>query len=114
RTVTRIVALWLAAVTVSVCFGLPIQKVVSITTSQSKADPPARIGSQPKSKVALLREHSRDAEVRVQSDAGDKRGPEVTDSDAFFQKASQNTSRARSQAQKVEALLNRMTIEEKV
>src|SRR5438034_4369051 len=47
----------------------------------------------------------------------DERGPvkvDIDDSDLFFQKALQNSSQARSQAQKVEALLKRMTIEEKV
>ncbi len=105
---TRRVALWLATVTVSLCLGLPLQKVASITTSQSQT----RLISQPMSHVSPPRKH--DSGPRVQSDTADVNGPEVADSDAFFQKALQNSSQARSQAQKVEALLKRMTIEEKI
>src|SRR6266478_5327385 len=80
----RIVALVLAAVTLSLCLGLPVERHTTVLASS------------------------------VQSD---ERGPvrtEVEDSDLFFQNAIRAAGPRRDNSQKIDALLKRMTIEEKV
>src|SRR5712675_393432 len=80
----RIVALVLAAVILSLCLGLPVEKE---TTGLAYS---------------------------VQSD---ERGPvrtDIDDSDLFFQNAIRTAGPERDNSQKIEALLKRMTLEEKV
>src|SRR6267154_1094775 len=80
----RIVALVLAAVTLSLCLGLPVEKETTVLA------------------------------YSVQSD---ERGPvrtDIDDSDLFFQNAIRTAGPERDNSQKIEALLKRMTLEEKV
>src|SRR6266481_5864030 len=80
----RIVALVLAAVTLSLCPGLPVEKETTVLASS------------------------------VQSD---ERGPvrtDIDDSDLFFQNAIRTAGPERDNSQKIEALIKRMTLEEKV
>jgi beta-glucosidase len=80
----RIVALALAAVTVSLCLGLPTQKAKMARPSALSAD-----------------------------DSGPVRA-DIEDSDLFFQKIIRTTPPERDNSQRIEALLKRMTLEEKV
>lgn len=89
-------ALALAVVTLSVCFGLQVQKVDSSGTSATE---------QLTMKIAA-------GKVA----AADDRGPvtaDINDSDEFFQNAVK-TPPERDNSQKIETLLKRMTLEEKV
>src|SRR5688572_1269186 len=88
-------ALALAVVMLSVCFGLPVQKadtsagrVEQTTMNLAAAQGPATA-----------------------------RGPvtaDIADSDEFFQNAINSGGPERDNSQKIEALLKRMTLEEKV
>ena len=83
----RIVALVLAAVTLSFCVGLPLERAEDM----SAFDP--------------------------QSNTASDRGPvrtDVEDSDVFFESAIRTAGPERNNSQKIEALLKRMTLEEKV
>jgi beta-glucosidase len=83
----RIVALVLAAVTLSFCVGLPLERAEDM----SAFDP--------------------------QSNTASDRGPvrtDVEDSDVFFESAIRTAGPERDNSQKIEALLKRMTLEEKV
>jgi beta-glucosidase len=89
-------ALALAVVTLSICFGLQIQKAESSGTHTA----------QQRAMRTTARESFR----------ADERGEvtaDVNDSDDFFQNALK-TGPERDNAQKIEALLKRMTLEEKV
>jgi beta-glucosidase len=91
----RQTALALAVVTLSICFGLPVRKADSSSTTGAK---PTTMKTQP----------GRSAE--------DERGPvsaDILDSDEFFQNAIKIPTQ-RDHSQKIEALLKRMTLEEKV
>jgi len=89
-------ALALAVVTLLTCFGLQVQMADSSSTS----------GAKPRSVNA------ESAGPR----AADDRGPiaaDIIDSDEFFQNASK-TAPEKDNSQKIDALLKRMTLEEKV
>ena len=89
-------ALALAVVALSFCFALPLQKV----------DTSNRAGAEQMSMKILA------GQARTAHD----RGPvpaDINDSDEFFQSAVK-TGPARDHSQKIEALLKRMTLEEKV
>src|SRR6266404_8996502 len=80
----RIVALVLGAVTLSLCLGLPVERHTTVLASS------------------------------VQSD---ERGPirtDINDSDLFFQNAIRTAGPERDNSQRIEELLKRMTLEEKV
>src|SRR6266404_119554 len=80
----RIVALVLAAVTLSLCLGLPVEKETTVLAYSAQSD---------------------------------ERGPvrtDIDDSDLFFQNAIRTAGPERDNSQKIEALLKRMTLEEKV
>jgi beta-glucosidase len=89
-------ALALAVVTLSICFGLQVQKADTSSTAGAEQ--------------TLMKMAAR------QGPAADDRGPvsaDINDSDEFFE----NTVKAgpeRDNSQKIEALLKRMTLEEKV
>jgi beta-glucosidase len=88
-------ALALAVVTLSICFGLQVQRADSSTTSAEQTAMKITAGK---------------------SLAADDRGPviaDINDSDEFFQTAV-NNGPERDHSQKIEALLKRMTLEEKV
>src|SRR5882724_130925 len=90
-------ALALAVVTLSVCFGLPTHKAHTSSTAgveQTNMNFAAGRGS-----------------------SADDRGPvtaDINDSDLFFQNAIRAAGPQRDNSQKIEALLKRMTLEEKV
>src|SRR5882672_9595695 len=89
-------ALALAMVTLSICFGLRVQKVDSSSTAGVE---------QMTMRMAVGK-----------GSAADDRGPvtaDVIDSDAFFQSAVK-AGTERDNSQKIDALLKRMTLEEKV
>jgi beta-glucosidase len=90
-------ALALAVVTLSICFGLPAPRVNTFkTAAQERSIMNLAIG---------------------QGSPGDVRGPitaELADSDEFFRKAINSAGPERDNSQKIEALLKRMTLEEKV
>src|SRR5258707_1239672 len=80
----RIVALVLAAVTLSLCLGLSVEKETTVLAYSAQSD---------------------------------ERGPvrtDIDDSDLFFQNAIHTAGPERDNSQKIEALLKRMTLEEKV
>ena len=88
-------ALALAVVTLSICFGLQVQKADSFDTSAEQTA------------MKITAEKSL---------AADDRGPvtaDINDSDEFFQNAIKPGTE-RDNSQKIEALLKRMTLEEKV
>ncbi len=90
-------ALALAVVTLSISFGLQVQKADSSSTAHAE---------QTTMKTAVGK-----------GLAADDRGPvtaDVTDSDEFFQTAINSAGAERDNSQKIEALLKRMTLEEKV
>jgi beta-glucosidase len=80
----RIVALALAAVTLSLCLGLPAQKAKTARPYALSPDEPGPITA------------------------------DIEDSDLFFQKTIRAAGPERDNSQKIEALLKRMTLEEKV
>jgi beta-glucosidase len=90
-------ALALAVVTLSICFGLPVPKADTSSTAdveQTTMNVPAGQGP-----------------------SADGRGPvsaDIADSDEFFQKAINSAGPERDNSQKIEALLKRMSLEEKV
>jgi beta-glucosidase len=89
-------ALALAVVTLSICFGVQVQKADSSNTAGAE---------QTTMKTAA-----------VKGSAVDDRGPvtaDINDSDEFFQNAVK-TGPQRDNSQKIDALLKRMTLEEKV
>ncbi len=86
-------ALALAVVTLSICFGLQVQKADSASATSAK---------QTTMDIAAGR-----------SSVADERGADTNDSDEFFQVAI-NPGSERDNSQKIEALLKRMTLEEKV
>ena len=89
-------ALALAVVTLSICLGLPVQKADS--SSGNRAE---RITM----KIAAERSSGADERGTVTAD--------INDSDEFFQNALK-TPPDRDNSQRIEALLKRMTLEEKV
>src|SRR6267143_1750344 len=90
-------ALTLALVTLSICFALPVPKADTSSTpvgGQTTHNLPVAVGR-----------------------STDDRGPvtaDVIDSDEFFQTAINSAGAERDNSQKIEALLKRMTLEEKV
>src|ERR1700682_4810385 len=90
-------ALALAVVTLSICFGLPVWK----------GDP---------SSTAVAQQTTMNMAAGKGS-WGDDRGSvtvDINDSDKFFQNAINSAGPERDDSQKIEALLKRMTLEEKV
>ncbi|MGI9069364.1 MAG: glycoside hydrolase family 3 N-terminal domain-containing protein [Pyrinomonadaceae bacterium] len=89
-------ALALAVVTLSICFGLPAQKADTSTAGAAQTT------------------------MNISSGRGlsqDDRGPvsaDINDSDEFYQTAINSAGPERDNSQKIEALLKRMTLEEKV
>jgi beta-glucosidase len=99
----RKVVLALGAVGLSLCFGLPLQMANNARLSNgSKATSvsPDRAGSGHKLVSS--------ANVTLQSPS------DIIDSDEFFQRAIRTAGPERDHTQKIEALLKRMTLEEKV
>ena len=90
-------ALALAVVTLSICFGLQVQKADSSSTAGAE---------QTTMKTAVGK-----------GLAADDRGPvtaDINDSDEFFQSAINSAGPEPDNSQKIDALLKRMTLEEKV
>ena len=90
-------ALALAVVTLSICFGLPVQKADTSSTAGAE---------QTTMKTAVGKGSSADDRGPVTAD--------INDSDEFFQNAINSAGPERDNSQKIEALLKRMTLEEKV
>jgi beta-glucosidase len=90
-------ALALAVVTLSICFALPVEKADSSSTARVE---------QTTMIVAAGTNFSTDDRGPVTAD--------INDSDEFFQNAINSSGPARDNSQKIEALLKRMTLEEKV
>jgi beta-glucosidase len=90
-------ALALAVVTLSVCFGLPTHKAHTSSTAGVE---------QTNMNIAAGRGSSADDRGPVTAD--------INDSDEFFQTAINSAGPERDNSQKIEALLKRMTLEEKV
>src|SRR6266480_3090628 len=90
-------ALALAVVTLLICFGLPLPK----------ADTSGNAGV----------ERTTTNKEAGQGPSADRRGPvtaDITDSDEFFQNAINSAGPEPDNSQRIEALLKRMTLEEKV
>jgi beta-glucosidase len=90
-------ALALAVVTLTLCFGLPAQKAHTSSTAGV--------------------EQTNMNIVTGRGSSADDRGPvtaDINDSDEFFQTAINSAGPDRDNSQKIEALLKRMTLEEKV
>src|SRR3989441_1787871 len=90
-------ALALAVVTLSICFGLPLQKAGTSSAADAQ--------------------HTSMNTAAVKGSLADDRGPvtaDISDSDEFFQNAINSAGPERDNSQKIEALLKRMTLEEKV
>lgn len=112
----RKAALALATIIVSMCLGLPPQKAgtpVSLRSSQSVPKITTQDSGQLKPHYAkLVMRHG-----PVQAGATQKRGPvttDINDSDEFFQRTLRSAAPSRDHTQRIEALLKRMTLEEKV
>ncbi len=91
----RKTAIALAVVTLSICLGLPVQKADTSTADAKQTSMNGAAGQGP---------------------AADGRGPvsaDINDSDEFFRNAIK-TGPERDNSQKIEALIKRMTLEEKV
>src|SRR5437667_3863520 len=80
----KILAFGLAAVILSVCLGLPVERARTVSPNPAQSD----------EKGSLL--------------------PDVDDSETFFQNALRTKGPERDNSQKIDALLRRMTLEEKV
>src|SRR5712675_2297416 len=80
----RIVALVLAAVILSLCLGLPLERAKTMSTSLPQSADRGQVSA------------------------------DIDDSDLFFQNAIRTAGPERDNSQKIEALLKRMTLEEKV
>ncbi|MEK6282390.1 MAG: glycoside hydrolase family 3 N-terminal domain-containing protein [Acidobacteriota bacterium] len=91
----RKTALALAVVTLSICFGLPIPK--ADTSSSASAE---------QTTMTIAASQGRAADDRVSAD--------INDSDDFFHSAINSGGPERDNSQRIEALLKRMTLEEKV
>jgi beta-glucosidase len=89
-------ALALAVVTLSICFGLQVQKADNSSIGHRE---------QTTMKIAAAKSSALDERGSITAD--------INDSDEFFQNA-MKTGAERDYAQKIEALLKRMTLEEKV
>ncbi len=116
----RKAALALLAVSLSMCFGLPLQRAENVTTPQAPQAPwatqmtTAMPGALPSSSDTNLVKSNG---LTAQAPASDEWGPvtaDVNDSDEFFQKAIRTTGPQRDNASRIEALLKRMTLEDKV
>src|SRR6266852_5832266 len=83
----RIVALVLVAVTLSLCLGLPVERAEKMSACQPQPDVVSQKGP-------------------VMAD--------IDDSDLFFQNALNSRGPERDNSQRIEALLNQMTLAEKV
>jgi beta-glucosidase len=112
----RKAALALVAVTLSMCFGLPSQKAGN--AKYSPANPATEMKA-----VMPGSQHSRydnpgvNERMAVPARLSDERGPvsaEITDSDEFFQHTIRTAGPEPDNTRKIEALLKRMTLEEKV
>jgi beta-glucosidase len=90
-------ALALAVVTLSICFGLATQKADTSSTAGAE---------QTTMKMAAGRSSSQEDRGPVSAD--------INDSDEFFQTTVNSAGPERDNTQKIEALLKRMTLEEKV
>lgn len=112
----RTAALASATIIVSMCFGLPPQKA-SIEVSLSPNQSAPRIMT--KDRGPLNSQAAKLVVSKGTTPAGAiaDRGPVTTDtndSDEFLQSAIRSAAPARDHSQKIEALLKRMTVEEKV
>ncbi len=90
-------ALALAVVTLSICFGLPVQKADTFSPAGAEQ--------------TIMKM------VAGKGSSADDRGPvtvDVNDSDEFFHNAINSAGPQRDNSQKIDALLKRMTLEEKV
>jgi beta-glucosidase len=90
-------ALALAVVTLSICLGLPVQNAHTSSTADV--------------------EQTTMEMADGQGPSADERGPvsaDINDSDEFFQTAISSAGPERDNSQKIEALLKRMTLEEKI
>ncbi len=92
-------ALLAAAVVFILCLSLPLQKADSMSDSHSKETNSGKIGPDV---------------VHSPAEPAGMRAADLADSDAFFQKAIQSGGTAKDHSAQIEALLKRMTIEEKV
>ena len=107
----RKAALASATIVLSMCLGLPPQKAstqMSLSSSQSLPTISGRLN--PHNAKLEMRERS------TQAGTAD-RGPvttDTTDSDEFLQRTIRSAAPARDHSQEIEALLKRMTLEEKV
>ena len=112
----RKAALASATVIVSMCLGLPPQKAstqVSLSSSQSVPKITTEYSGPLNPHNAKLVMRERTTQVGATAD----RGPVTTDtndSDEFLQRTIRSAPPSRDHSQKIEALLKRMTIEEKV
>jgi beta-glucosidase len=80
----RILAFGLAVVILSVCLGLPVERAKTVSASPAQSDEKGPVSA------------------------------DINDSETFFQNALQTKGPERDNSQRIEALLKRMTLEEKV
>src|SRR2546421_405538 len=110
----RKAALALVAVTLSMCFGLWPQKAENLKSYQA-AGPIQMTTFRPAG--SKYTSHVSKGIVTTRSNAADERGPvsaDITDSDQFYQSAIRAEGTKRDNTQRIESLLKRMTLEEKV
>lgn len=99
----RKMVLALGVVSLSLCFALPLQMANSARLSGSSKD------------LSAVREPAGSSGNSLNTPIVTPQTPmEVIDSDEFFQKAIRTAGTERDNTQKIEALLKRMTLEEKV
>src|SRR6267143_3037036 len=111
----RKAALALVAVALSMCFGLWSQEAQTLTSYQA-ARPVQMTTVRPGSGSNDTSHVSKEVTTR-RSNASDERGPvsaDITDSDQFYQSAIRGAGTKRDNTQRIESLLKRMTLEEKV
>ena len=113
----RKAALALAAIILLMCFGLPPQKADTVSTPHSLQTPPTSAVSSGTHLTPRNTNFAMSRHPTLQPSTADERGPvtaDINDSDEFFQSAIRSAGPARDNTQKIEALLKRMTLEEKV
>ena len=114
----RKVALALAANILLMCFGLPPQQAETASTPcHSLPTPPMIAVDSGKYLTPTNTNFAMSNHPTLQPGGADERGPvtaDIIDSDEFFRSAIRSAGPARDNTQKIEALLKRMTLEEKV
>src|SRR5437867_1232875 len=114
----RKVALALAAIILLMCFGLPPQQADTASTPcHSLQTPPMIAVNSGKYLTPTNTNFAMSNHPTLQPGGADERGPvtaDINDSDEFFRSAIRSAGPARDNTQKIEALLKRMTLEEKV